>query len=78
MSPVLSFILSWILPIVIFIVIGQLISGWLMKKMVNLIYEHNAGRFFVSLPEQIPHLCRAHSHEHFHEFTPGKSNWPTT
>ena len=33
MSPVLSFILSWILPIVIFIVIGQLISGWLMKKM---------------------------------------------
>lgn len=33
MSPLLSFILSWILPIVIFIVIGQLISGWLMKKM---------------------------------------------
>ena len=33
MSPVLSFILSWILPIVIFIVIGQLISGRLMKKM---------------------------------------------
>ena len=33
MSPVLSFILSWILPIVIFIVIGQLLSNWMMKKM---------------------------------------------
>ena len=33
MSPVLSSILSSILPIVIIIVIGQLISGWLMKKM---------------------------------------------
>lgn len=33
MSPILSFILSWVVPIVIFIVIGQFVSGRLMKKM---------------------------------------------
>ena len=33
MSPILSFILSWILPIVIFIVLGQWVSSRLMKKM---------------------------------------------
>ena len=33
MNPVLSFILSWILPIVFFIVIGQLLGRALMKKM---------------------------------------------
>lgn len=33
MSPILSFILTWILPIVIFIVLGQLISRAMMKKM---------------------------------------------
>ncbi len=33
MNPILSFILSWILPIAIFIGIGQLLSSVLMKKM---------------------------------------------
>jgi len=33
MNPILQFIISWILPIVIFIVIGQLLSSVLMKKM---------------------------------------------
>lgn len=33
MSPFLSFILSWVLPIVIFIAIGQFLSGRLMKRM---------------------------------------------
>lgn len=33
MSPILSFLVSWILPIVIFIAIGQFISSRLMKKM---------------------------------------------
>lgn len=33
MSPILSFLLSWILPIIIFLVIGQLLSNFMMKKM---------------------------------------------
>ena len=33
MSPILSFLLSWVVPIVIFIVLGQWISSRLMKKM---------------------------------------------
>ena len=33
MSPSLSFLLSWILPMVMFIVIGQLLMRFLMKKM---------------------------------------------
>jgi len=33
MSPVLQFLISWILPIAIFMVLGQLISSRLMKKM---------------------------------------------
>lgn len=33
MSPLMQFLLVWILPIVIFIVIGQLLSRFLMKKM---------------------------------------------
>ena len=33
MSPILSFLLSWVFPIVIFVVIGQLLSRSLMKKM---------------------------------------------
>ena len=32
-SPILSFLLSWVLPIVIFVLLGQLMSRWLMKKM---------------------------------------------
>ena len=33
MSPILQFLLSWILPVVFFVVIGQLMSRWMMKKM---------------------------------------------
>ena len=33
MSPILSFLLSWVVPVVIFIVLGQWISSRLMKKM---------------------------------------------
>lgn len=33
MSPVLSFIISWVFPIVIFIVLGQWLSSRMMKKM---------------------------------------------
>lgn len=33
MSPLLSFIISWVLPIVIFMVIGRLLSSWMMKRM---------------------------------------------
>lgn len=33
MSPVLSFLISWVAPIVIFIVLGQWLSAKLMKKM---------------------------------------------
>ncbi len=33
MSPILSFLLTWILPMVMFIVIGQLLMRFLMKKM---------------------------------------------
>lgn len=32
-SPLLNFILSWILPIVFFVLIGQLLSRFMMKKM---------------------------------------------
>ena len=32
-SPIVSFIVSWVLPIVIFVVLGQLMSRWMMKKM---------------------------------------------
>ncbi len=31
-SPIVSFIVSWVLPIVIFVVVGQLMSRYLMKK----------------------------------------------
>ena len=34
--PSLSFLVSWILPIVIFIVIGELLSRWMMKRMGGL------------------------------------------
>jgi len=32
-NPILSFLLSWVLPIVIFVVLGQIISRHMMKKM---------------------------------------------
>ena len=32
-SPLLSFILTWVLPIFMFIVIGELLSRWMLKKM---------------------------------------------
>ena len=35
-NPILSFLVSWILPIVIFIVIGELLSHWMMKRMGGL------------------------------------------
>lgn len=35
MSPLLSFLLSWILPIVVFLLIGQLFTKMLAKKMGN-------------------------------------------
>lgn len=33
MSPLMSFIVSWVLPVVLFVVLGQLLSRHLMKKM---------------------------------------------
>ena len=33
MSPLMSFIVSWVLPVVLFVVLGQLFSRQLMKKM---------------------------------------------
>ncbi|MGN0156538.1 MAG: ATP-dependent zinc metalloprotease FtsH [Lachnospiraceae bacterium] len=33
MSPIMSFLLGWIVPIIMFVVIGQLLSRFLMKKM---------------------------------------------
>ena len=33
MSPLMSFIVSWVLPVVLFVVLGQLLSLQLMKKM---------------------------------------------
>ena len=33
MSPILSFLLTWILPMVMFVVIGQLLMRFVMKKM---------------------------------------------
>lgn len=33
MSPLMSFIVSWVLPVVLFVVLGQLLSRQLMKKM---------------------------------------------
>ncbi len=35
---------------------------------VDLVDEHDAGGFFLGLPEQVAHLARAHAHEHFHKF----------
>ena len=32
-SPIIGFLLSWVLPIVVFVLLGQLMSRWLMKKM---------------------------------------------
>ena len=32
-SPLLSFILTWILPIFVFILIGEILSRWMMKRM---------------------------------------------
>ncbi len=34
-NPLLSFVLTWILPIFFFILIGELISRWMMKRMGN-------------------------------------------
>ena len=33
MSPLMSFIVSWVLPVVLFVVLGQLLSRQIMKKM---------------------------------------------
>lgn len=33
MSPLMSILLTWILPVIIFVVLGQLLSRYLMKKM---------------------------------------------
>ena len=33
MSPLLQTLLSWVLPVVFFVVMGQLLSRWMMKKM---------------------------------------------
>ena len=32
-SPIMSFLMSWILPMVIFILLGQVLSRWMMNKM---------------------------------------------
>ena len=32
-SPIMSFLMSWILPMIIFILLGQVLSRWMMKKM---------------------------------------------
>ena len=32
-SPLLSFVVSWVLPIVFFLVIGELLSRWMVKRM---------------------------------------------
>ena len=32
-SPIMSFLMSWILPMVIFILLGQVLSRWMIKKM---------------------------------------------
>ena len=32
-SPLLSFIVSWVLPIFVFILLGELLSRWMLKKM---------------------------------------------
>lgn len=44
MSPILSFLLSWVVPIVIFIVLGQWISSRLMKKMGGSIPSMQFGK----------------------------------
>lgn len=33
MSPLLQMLFSWVLPVVLFVVVGQLLSRWMMKKM---------------------------------------------
>ena len=34
-NPIMSLLVSWILPIVFFLLIGELLSRWMMKKMKN-------------------------------------------
>lgn len=45
MSPILSAILSWVIPLVIFIVAGQLLSRYMMKKMGGIGGMGNAMSF---------------------------------
>ena len=33
MSPLLQMLISWVVPVVLFVVLGQLLSRWMMKKM---------------------------------------------
>ena len=32
-SPLLSFVVTWVLPILFFIAIGELLSKWMVKRM---------------------------------------------
>ena len=44
-SPLLSFIISWVLPIVVFFFIGQLLTRWMTKRMGNMGGMGNAMQF---------------------------------
>ena len=44
-NPILSLIVSWVLPIIIFFAIGELLSRWLTKKMGNMNGLNNAMTF---------------------------------
>ena len=44
-NPILSFIVSWVVPILFFLLIGELLSRWMTKRMGNLGGMGNAMAF---------------------------------
>ena len=44
-NPILSFIVSWVMPILFFLVIGELLSRWMTKRMGNMGGMGNAMAF---------------------------------
>ena len=57
-----------LLPLVI---AAHAVAIALLADGVDLVNEHDARCLFIGLLEQIPHLGRAHAHEHLHKFRAG-------
>ena len=53
------------------VIAAQAAAVTFFANRINLVDEHNAGRLFTRLLEQVAHLGRAHTDEHLHELRAG-------